>query len=212
MVLPARVGVLILGSTLALACDEDGSAPGGGGAAPLAGGAGASVGGAGGGEISGGGGAPSGGPSEVPGYFRLTASAEATEGDITAVCEIDFIFELEAESSRTDELVQYPGVHGGSAKRTVTAPDGAGFSFSADSFGEVVAELRFADSAIDLAIPINETAEGRFWRELALFAGTLEVDGSGSGSWTCAPLDIDQGGYLDTQVIAQGVWTMEPIE
>ncbi len=205
----AHAWACLLWSILPLACDEGGRATGGGGTGPAVGGGGASVEGGGG---AGGGGAPSSGPSEVPGYFRLTAFAEATEGDITAVCEIDFIFELEAESSRTDELVQYPGVHGGSAKRTVTAPDGAGFSFSADSFGEVVAELRFADSAIDLAIPINETAEGRFWRELALFAGTLEVDGKGSGAWTCAPLDIDQGGYLDTQVIAQGAWTMEPIE
>lgn len=47
----------------------------------------------------------------------------------------------------------------------------------------------------------------RFWRAIAFLAGRT-VEG-GSARWTCGPLDIDQGGYVDTAGVADGLWWIE---
>ena len=31
------------------------------------------------------------------------------------------------------------------------------------------------------------------------------------GAWTCAPLDIDSGGYVDTSVVVDGTWRLTPL-
>ena len=58
--------------------------------------------------------------------------------------------------------------------------------------------------------PANFDAEGRFWRELARLEGTFDASGRATGGWTCAPLDIDQGGYVDTRYTAFGSWELIP--
>lgn len=158
------------------------------------------------------GGAPPAGPTSIPNYFRLTAEAAGVDQGIDVACSLDFIFELDPERSRTDALVEYPGTHGGEAERTVLDENGDGFSFHADVFGEVVARLIFEGSVLELEIPINATTEESFWQELAFFPGTLEADGTGSGTWTCAPLEIDQDGYVDLVGTVDGTWQIEPIE
>lgn len=185
-------------------CGDDSRSDGGGGSGP-----------AGGADASGGGGSGEGGgintEQSVPTYFRMTATADGrTEEDINVSCFLDFIFELEAETERTEELVEIPGFHGGEARRSLLDDKGAGFVFSASAAGDVVATLRFPDE-LDLAIPINDTAENRFWKEMRLFQGTLAEDGTASGAWTCAPLDIEQEGYVDNEVVLEGTWSIEPI-
>jgi hypothetical protein len=150
--------------------------------------------------------------TELPRTFRLTGTASGTDSaGFTASCALDLVFELTAEASRTGGRVNYAGVHGGEVERTVLAGDGSGFAFHADVYGEVEAHL-FVTGGLEILIPVNETAEGRFWRNLARFAGSVDSSGRGQGRWTCAPFDIDSGGYVDESVIAEGTWQTEPSE
>jgi hypothetical protein len=61
-------------------------------------------------------------------------------------------------------------------------------------------------------IPVNLTAEGRFWQNLSRFAGTVDSSGRGRGLWVCAPFDIDTGGYVDQSLAVEGTWQMGPSE
>jgi hypothetical protein len=150
--------------------------------------------------------------TELPRNFRLTGNASGTDAaGLTATCSLDLVFELTSEISRTRDRVDYEGVHGGGVERAVLERDGSGFSFAADVFGEVEAHL-FATGSLEIVIPVNQTAEGRFWQNLARFAGTVDSSGRGRGLWTCAPFDIDTGGYVDRSVVVEGDWQMEPQE
>jgi len=146
----------------------------------------------------------------LPLNFRMTGEASGTNGSgLTATCTLDLFFELTSEVSRTPERVRYEGTHGGGVERSILARDGSGFAFAADVFGDVEA-LLFATNRVEIVIPVNRTAEGRFWRNLARFSGTVDASGRGQGLWTCAPFDIDSGGYVDDSVVVQGLWYMEP--
>jgi hypothetical protein len=208
------------------ACSDDGSDPATGGNAPAGGsasddGGSPPAGGAGDGGAPVGGSAPEGGageggsptalPTSIPDYFRLTGIAEGTDGEVNASCSLDFIFELQAATEETAELIAYPGTHGGEAFRMLVDDQGAGFSFHADVFGEVIATLHLEDGRLDLAIPINETAKNAFFLQMALFQGVLNADGTGGGDWRCAPLETTQDGYEDTVVWIDGKWEIEPI-
>jgi hypothetical protein len=145
----------------------------------------------------------------LPANFRMEGEASGTDGSgLTATCSLDLVFEL-TEVSRTADRVDYEGTHGGGVERSVLARDGSGFAFAADVFGEVEAHL-FSTGQVEIVIPVNRTAEGRFWRNLARFSGTVDASGRGQGLWTCAPFDIDSGGYVDNFVVVQGLWHMEP--
>jgi hypothetical protein len=148
----------------------------------------------------------------LPPTFRLTASASGSDAGagLTGTCSLDWIFELRREVSRQPTLVQYEGVHGGEASRTVLQSDQSGFGFFIDVFGDVDARLNPVLRTVELRIPINETADSRFYRELALFTGTVDEAGFGSGTWVCAPLDLDQGGYVDTILTMIGTWQIAP--
>jgi len=150
--------------------------------------------------------------TELPRNFRLTGNASGTDpAGLTATCSLDLVFELTSEVSRTAQRVDYEGVHGGGVERAVLTRDGSGFAFAADVFGEVEAHL-FVTGTVEIVIPVNQTAEGRFWQNLARFAGTVDSSGGGRGLWTCAPFDIDSGGYVDDSVVAEGTWEMAPQE
>ena len=147
---------------------------------------------------------------ELPASFRIEGQASGTDGSgLTATCSLDLVFELTSEVSRTRERVRYEGTHGGGVERSVLRGDGSGFAFAADVFGDVEAFL-FATERLEIVIPVNRTAEGQFWRNLARFSGTVDSSGRGQGVWTCAPFDIDSGGYIDESVVVQGFWHMEP--
>ena len=148
--------------------------------------------------------------TNLPSRFRLNGTASGSNANgRTASCALDLIFELRTEVSRSPELVEYTGVHGGEVARTVLAKNGSGFSFVADVFGDVEARLH-AFGRVELLIPVNVDAEGRFWQNLARFNGPVTEDGRGSGRWTCAPFDLNSGGYRDTSLVVQGTWTFKP--
>ena len=143
--------------------------------------------------------------------FRLegTASGAGAEG-LSATCSFDLLFEVSETVGRTGDPLLYGGTHGGEVVRRILAADGSGLQFVADVFGEVEARA-FAAGRVEIDLPGNRGAEGRFWRNLASFQGTLGVDGRGRGAWTCAPLDIDSGGYVDTSVVVGGTWSLTPL-
>jgi hypothetical protein len=148
--------------------------------------------------------------NSLPSRFRMTGRASGNNANgRTADCGLDLIFELRNEVSRSSELVEYTGVHGGEVARTVLTKDGSGFSFVANVFGDVEARLHTL-GRVELLIPVNVDAEGRFWQRLARFEGEVSEDGRGSGDWTCAPFDLDSGGYRDTSLVVRGSWSFEP--
>jgi len=109
--------------------------------------------------------------NNLPARFRLRGIASGSNANgRTADCGLDLIFELRNDVSRSSELVEYTGVHGGEVARTVLAKNGSGFSFIANVFGEVEARLHTL-GRVELLIPINVDAEGRFWQRLARFEG-----------------------------------------
>jgi hypothetical protein len=75
---------------------------------------------------------------------------------------------------------------------------------------ETVIRLLYPDS-LELLLADTMQVEGRFWREIAFLGGRLTEDGEGEGAWTCAPFDISQGGYVDTSLVAEGTWRLEPM-
>jgi hypothetical protein len=152
--------------------------------------------------------------SDLPRNFRLTGTATGRDSaGLTATCSLDLQFELPSEVARTPQRVDYEGVHGGEVERSVLARDGSGFAFHADVYGEVEAHL-FVAGSVEIVIPVNRTAEGRFWQNLARFTGTVDSTGRAQGLWTCAPFDIDGDGdgYVDETILAEGIWQTEPQE
>jgi hypothetical protein len=146
----------------------------------------------------------------LPMSFGLTGQASGSDpAGLTATCSLDLVFELTSELSRTRGRVDYEGVHGGGVERALVAGDGSGFSFAADVFGRIEARL-FASGLVEIVIPVNRTAEGRFWRNLARFSGIVDSSGNGHGQWTCAPFDIGSGGYVDQSLVVEGTWQMNP--
>lgn len=149
------------------------------------------------------------GADGVPTTFRMIGEAVGTdEAGRTGTCRMDLLFELE-ESERTPRHVTYTGTHGGELQRAVLEEDGSGLGFLIDVFGEVEVELIFPDTLI-IEIPVNDTPESRFYQRLSRLEGVIDRSGEGEGLWTCAPLDIDQGGYVDTMVTVEGDWVLAP--
>jgi hypothetical protein len=145
----------------------------------------------------------------VPLFFRMTGEAMGTDDlDRTGTCGMDLIFEI-VETERTDEHVLYTGTHGGELARSVLEADESGLAFFIDVFGEVEIELLFPDTLI-IDIPLNDTPESRFYQRLSHFEGVIDQSGAGEGPWECAPLDIDQGGYVDDTVTVEGTWMIAP--
>jgi hypothetical protein len=140
----------------------------------------------------------------------LEASASATSSDgRTAECLLSWIVELGDETRRSDGVLEYSATAGGEVYRSVLDETGAGQAFHADAFGEAIVRWTLPDE-FEFEVPINETAEGRFWRNLAHLEGTIDNEHHVSGEWECGPFDIDQGGYLDADLPAPGQWTLEP--
>jgi hypothetical protein len=148
---------------------------------------------------------------ELPQIFRMTGDATLDAKDGRSVtCSLDLIFEQTTETERTATLVEYAGNHGGEVVRTVENPGGDGFEFHASVAGETVVRLVLPES-LEIEIPINDTAENPFFRELNGFGGSIDDDDNMEGTWTCAPLEIDDGGgYVDLDLVAEGTWTAIP--
>ncbi len=142
--------------------------------------------------------------------YRMSGEALARTGDgRTAECVLDLVFELRERSDRTRDYVEYSGAHGGDVARAITASDGSGFAFSACVFGEVLMR-RYRDGRVEILIPINETTDVPCYRLMAQWQGEAGRGRRVRGAWQCGPLLVDEGGYVDLDVVADGTWRLEP--
>jgi hypothetical protein len=147
----------------------------------------------------------------LPETLFMSGEASATDpGGLAATCTFALRIDLLRETSRTRNLVTYTGTKGGEVRRQVWDATGAGFEFVAHTFADIEVQL-MPSGRLDLRVPVNETTDSRFYQALAHFEGPITKDGVATGSWTCAPLDLEQGGYKDTSVTATGTWTIEPL-
>lgn len=143
--------------------------------------------------------------------MRFTGLAEGKAEGFTIQCRCDMILELPDFETGDNRSQQYSGTLGGEITRVITDDDGAGFSFSPFLFGDAHVTVTANDSVF-LAWPTNEGTGTRFYDEIALFKGRLTTDGSISGSWKCAPLDISEGGYVKLKGTVGGSWNLKKIE
>ena len=124
----------------------------------------------------------------------------------TAACSIFLRIEVEDDGELDGAARVYRGTAGGDATRTVLEDDGSGFSFWPHLHSG--ATLRATADSIELTADGADSETVRFYRGIMHFAGERTGPGEASGTWTCAPLDLDQGGWLDTAVVAPGTWTI----
>lgn len=147
----------------------------------------------------------------LPLGFQMTGEARLDRADGgVAECTLDLVFELRDEVRRDRTHVAYTGVHGGGMYRSVRAADDSGTTFWLNVFGDVEARLVFPDH-IEIDIPINVGTGSRFYDNFSSLRGTLAPDGTGTGPWTCAPLDTEQDGHPDREHTAVGTWRIIPI-
>lgn len=141
----------------------------------------------------------------LPPVMDLNGSAAiALEDGRTADCTIFLHIELQDEGVEQDGGLVYRATAGGDAVRTVLAADGSGFSFWPHLHSG--ATVRATGDSIEVMADGHDTTTVRFYRGIMHFRGVRTEDGGAEGSWTCAPLDLDSGGWLDTAVVAQGTF------
>lgn len=142
--------------------------------------------------------------------FRIVG--EAAGGDTagrTASCALDLVMEMGDEPRPAAGAIEYAGIMGGDVQRTVLEADSSGFGFFADVYWPTAVMRVGTRDLVDFVLGDTAQTEGRFWKEIALLRGVR--DGAQvSGTWTCAPFDIWQNGYVDTILVVQGTWRTQP--
>jgi hypothetical protein len=142
--------------------------------------------------------------------FRIVG--EAAGGDAagrTAACELHLILVLGSDARPAAGAIEYAGTMGGEVSRIVLEADSSGFAFFADvSWPNAVARFSTRD-LVDFVLGDTAAAGGRFWKNIALLRGVRDGD-QVSGTWTCAPFDIWENGYVDTLLVVPGTWRTEP--
>jgi hypothetical protein len=157
------------------------------------------------------------GPAELrlPMHFELAATASATEGEFTVNCSLGFVVEISGEVSRTSEVVEYIATMGGEAVRDIQREDGSGVVLSGFAYYPNLQVLHILPDRVQLVSldfpPDGPSTGSRFWDELRFFDGVLDDDGTITGEWLCAPLDVEQGGINDDSIFADGTWTTTEI-
>jgi len=150
-------------------------------------------------------------PPGVPASLHLVGTAAGPRPDGGSIsCGLDLHIELSGEIQRTSDLVDYAGVHGGDVRRTTVDSTGAGFGFWADVYWPATVVRLILPDSLELLLGDTTVTDSRFWREIAWLPGHRGPGDPGSGAWTCAPFDINEGGYVDTFGIVAGTWQLEP--
>ena len=148
---------------------------------------------------------------KLPEFLKFTGQAEGVDDGVTIECLCDLNLEL-PEFEVNGETQVFTGSLGGDIVRAVTNDDGAGFSFAPFLYGEVTLTVKPNDS-VYLEWPGNLDTGIPFYDEIALFRGVVDTDeGTVSGTWNCAPLNIEEGGYVDLHGTAEGTWGLEEFE
>jgi hypothetical protein len=142
---------------------------------------------------------------KLSGVMVFSGQAEGKSEEINVLCQCDMRLEILEVSFNEDGSQVFEANLGGDISRTVLDDSGNGFSFAPFLFGEAVVTVE-KDNMVAISWPANIGTGIRFYDEIALFEGVLNEDGSVSGSWNCAPLDLDQGGYVDLKGTVAGNW------
>ena len=146
----------------------------------------------------------------VPAGFQLHGHAFARDAEgNTAECVVALSFEVVA-ASVTDAAWTLEARGGGHLDRVLLDPDGAGFSFSPTVFYPRARLVRLRDAGGPLTLTLEhdggENPPGSLYEELARFDAHADPRGRMAGAWTCAPLLIDEGGYVDLTMRADGAF------
>ena len=151
---------------------------------------------------------PDEGPfDDLPPTLELNGSASIVLADgRTAECTLFYRIELNDDGTIAGEGRMYRGTAGGDATRTVLQQDGSGFSFWPHLHSE--ATIRATPDSIELMADGHDTETVRFYQGIMHLAGVRTGPGSAHGDWSCAPLDLNSGGWLDTAIVAPGTWTI----
>lgn len=145
-------------------------------------------------------------------FMKFTGEAEGTDEGVTINCVCDLNLELPEFETTAEGTQQFSGSLGGEIIRAVTKDSGDGFSFAPFLFGDVTVTVKQNDS-IYLSWPGNLGTGIRFYDEIALFKGVLNRnDGTVRGTWMCAPLELDEGGYVDLHGTVEGNWGLEEFD
>ncbi|MFL6237300.1 MAG: hypothetical protein ACJ76N_29510 [Thermoanaerobaculia bacterium] len=155
---------------------------------------------------------PQGPPRRLPTRFQLLGAASAVEPDGTSIsCDFELVFELKGNPRESPGVLEYDGAGGGGLRRTILDATGRGISLQPDAYGAVVVRS-LAPDRIEITTPLNADAKERFWRELSRFEGTFDSPRNvATGTWSCAPFDINSGGYTDTKYTVRGSWSLVPV-
>jgi hypothetical protein len=143
--------------------------------------------------------------------MKFTGGAEGVDEGVIIECLCDLALELPGFELEVDGTQQFTGTLGGEIIRAVADDSGAGFSFAPFLFGEVTVTVKANDS-LYLSWPGNLDTGIPFYDEISLFKGVVNTDGTVSGTWKCAPLNLDEGGYVDVKGVAEGTWGLEKFE
>jgi hypothetical protein len=141
----------------------------------------------------------------------LLGAATAVEADGTTVsCDFALVFELTGDPRESPGVLEYEGVFGGGLRRTLFDATGRGISLEPDAHGAVVVRS-LASGRVEITIPGNADVKERFWRELSRLEGAFDSGDVATGTWRCAPFDINSGGYVDTKYTVRGSWSLVPV-
>lgn len=144
--------------------------------------------------------------------LQFTGKAQEADDGLNVECLCDLALELPDFDLETDGTQQFTGTLGGEIIRVVADENGAGFSFAPFLFGEVTVTVKPNDS-IYVSWPGNLNTGIPFYDEIALFRGIVNTnDGTVTGTWKCAPLNLEEGGYTDLHGVAEGTWRLEKFE
>jgi hypothetical protein len=155
---------------------------------------------------------PQGPPRPLPARFQLLGAATAVEADGTSIsCDFELVFELKGNPRESPGVLEYDGAGGGGLRRTIFDATGHGISLQPDAYAEAVVRS-LAPDRIEITTPISVNSESRFWRELSHLVGTFDSPRNiATGTWNCAPFDINSGGYTDTKYTVRGSWSLTPV-
>jgi hypothetical protein len=144
----------------------------------------------------------------LPPVMDLNGVAEIVlEDGRTASCAVFLHVELQDEGVADGDALIYRATAGGDAVRTVLEADGSGFSFWPHLHSG--ATVRATQDSIELMADGYDTVTERFYQGVMHFRAARTGESSAEGTWTCAPLDLDSGGWLDTAVVAPGSFEIE---
>lgn len=147
----------------------------------------------------------SSGASSSPDGFTLKAEASgtSTDGTETVTCTLTVYYTNLVPNSSGG----WTGDQGGEVFRIIQGAQKYEFQALIGFTGT------FNRGATEVELVMNDKPDPSakpFWQELDVLNGTESSPDHYAGTWTCAPLMLDEPGFKDMKTYAPGTWTLEP--